>query len=46
MFGLDSPEVSEEEKKIVSVQKVSEPSAAPRSMSAGEEDDQEDDDFW
>lgn len=46
MFGLDSPELSEEEDKPVPSAAAVEPIAAPRSMSAGEEEDAEEDDFW
>jgi hypothetical protein len=46
MFGLDSPERSEEENKPVPAAAAVDPIAAPRSMSAGEDEDAEEDDFW
>lgn len=46
MFGLDSPELSEEENKPVPAAAAVDPIAAPRSMSAGEDEDAEEDDFW
>ena len=46
MFGLNSPELSEEEEKPVPAGAAVEPSAALRSMSAGEDEDAEEDDFW